>query len=65
MFSRQALTRDWGKKSSGTSLPLLECCASPYQLNSLYSLFIQQLWDNIGRILGKFTSFYCPGWRLT
>ncbi len=20
---------------------------------------IQQLWDNIGRILGKFTSFYC------
>lgn len=48
-----------------SSLPLLECFATPYQLNSLYSLFIQQLWDNIGRILGKFTSFYCPGWRLT
>ncbi|XNM49525.1 hypothetical protein ACLK17_11600 [Escherichia coli] len=57
MFSRQALTRDWGKKSSGTSLPLLECCASPYQLNSLFSLFIQQLSDHIGRILGSLRLF--------
>ncbi len=34
MFSRQALTRDRGKKSSGTSLPLLECFATPYQLTA-------------------------------
>ena len=38
--------------------PLLECFAISRELNSLYSLFIQQLRDNIGRVLRKFTSFY-------
>ncbi len=38
MFSRQALTRDRGKKKQRYILPLLECFATPYQLNSLYSL---------------------------
>ncbi|KJT58852.1 hypothetical protein SEEH3712_19626, partial [Salmonella enterica subsp. enterica serovar Heidelberg str. 622737-12] len=53
-----------GKKSSGNNLPLLECLSTPFRLNSLFDLFIQQLWNNIGSISGKFTSFYCAGWRL-
>ncbi len=52
-------TRLWVKKSSG-----LKTAAGVFNpryvgLNSLPYLFIQQLWITIGKIAGKFTSFYC------
>lgn len=65
MRSRAINVRSGQKKSSGNRLPLLECSSTPYQLNSLFDLFIQQLWNNIGSILGKFTSFTARdgGWH--
>lgn len=52
-------TQLWVKKSSG-----LKTAAGVFNpryvgLNSLPYLFIQQLWITIGKIAGKFTSFYC------
>ncbi len=57
MFSRQALTRDWGKKKAAYVVTAAGMLRHTVSVKQPVLLFIQQLWDNIGRILGKFTSF--------
>lgn len=52
------------KKSSGPKAAAGVFCPHRVRLNSLPYLFIQQLWITIGKILGKFTSFYGTRWRL-
>ena len=47
------------KKSSGPKTAAGVFNPRDVVLNSLPYLFIQQLWITIGKIAGKFTSFYC------
>ncbi|VUC82550.1 Uncharacterised protein [Salmonella sp. NCTC 11881] len=61
MRSRAINAKARQKKSSGNDLPLLECLSTPFRLNSLFDLFIQQLWNNIGSISGKVYVFLLRG----
>ena len=57
-MSRKRCRFQLGKKKQRPFGPLLEWFSTPIRLNGLFDLFIQQLWNNIGSISRKFTSFY-------
>ncbi|ORJ50639.1 hypothetical protein B2M27_08715 [Kluyvera intermedia] len=62
--NRRIFAKGREKKSSGITSPLLEFVPHLVRSNSLIDLFFQQLWNNIGSIPGKFTSFYRTRRRL-